>query len=241
MCGRFTLKTPVNHWITNLFPQFAEHVTEMTANISQTASRYNIAPTQEILVMPQCISGSVPKMETMRWGLVPAWADSLTSGYTLINARSESLAEKPTYKQALSQRRCIILADGYYEWQSPPAGSPKNTKKLPFWIHGYNDEPLAFAGLWAENNKIVRDQTVRSVTIITTASNEDTQSVHDRMPAMLRSAEARQLWLDLEWDNRDELLELLRPAPTGTLKLHEVSTQVNVARNDTATMIEPID
>jgi putative SOS response-associated peptidase YedK len=178
----------------------------------------------------------------MRWGLVPAWADSLSAGYNMINARSESISEKPSFRPSLVNKRCVVLADGYYEWKKL---SPKT--KEPYWIHTLGERVFAMAGLWAENRKISCNATdpvgILSATIITTASNKDVADVHDRMPAILQKEQQIAAWLDPALNNAesiDRLLGQLRPSPLGQLKLRRVSTLVNSTANDQADLLNSV-
>jgi putative SOS response-associated peptidase YedK len=242
MCGRFTLKTPVAQWLSSLFPELAGAATEIAGVLhavspSAVQPRFNIAPTQDIVVVTQFEADPSASFQTMRWGLVPHWADSLSAGYNMINARCETLTQKVTFKSALAANRCVVIADGYYEWQKPPASAASKSTKQPYWIHRPAERPFAMAGLWAENRKAVADRVVRSATIITTESNADTQSVHDRMPVILDSQYAIQRWLDRELTHPDEITAMLRPSPPGTFELRPVSTRVNVPRHDGAELI----
>ncbi len=244
MCGRFTLKTPVADWLADLFPTWLK-VTELGSAFGSTLesgtgelarARYNIAPSQQIVVA-YCSELGVPMFASMRWGLVPVWADSLSAGYNMINARSESLAEKPSFRQSLISKRCVVFADGYYEWKKV---SQKN--KEPYWIHTAGERVFAMAGLWAENKKIQCGQgaPIRSAAIITTASNADVIDVHDRMPAILFEEEHIAFWLDPSLNNDASIHCLhnqLQPSPLGALSLRRVSTLVNSPSNDRAELL----
>jgi len=241
MCGRFTLKTPVADWLVDLFPNWdadASHVAP-TAHVTLNQDRYNIAPSQQIAVV-RCDQEGRLILDSMRWGLLPRWADSLSVGYNMINARSETLAEKPSFRPSLIDKRCIVLADGYYEWKKL---SPKT--KEPYWIHTQGERVFAMAGLWAENRKIQNPvspgNAIVSATIITTESNSDVVSVHDRMPAMMLSKDQIAKWLDPTLNNVNHLellLQQLQPSETGLLHLRRVSTRVNSPANDSPENIE---
>lgn len=173
-------------------------------------------------------------LDSMRWGLVPVWADSLSVGYNMINARSETLADKPSFRPSLIDKRCVILADGYYEWKKL---TPKS--KEPYWIHTRAERVFAMAGLWTENRKIPNPvstgDSIRSTAIITTESNADVVSVHDRMPAMMLDEAHIAKWLEPSHNNTnsiDYLLEQLQPIATGLLQLRKVSSIVNSPVND---------
>jgi putative SOS response-associated peptidase YedK len=243
MCGRFTLKTPVVDWLLDLFPnQFALNPNLAFAGTSSNVfrARYNISPTQQILVLRPDTSGQL-RVDQMRWGLIPHWAEDLSIGAKMINARSETLSEKPSFKPSLANKRCLVLADGYYEWKKI---SPK--EKQPYWIHCPDEQPFMMAGLWAENRRIPivsQDSCLLSATVITTASNQDTAMVHDRMPAIIQEPSAMQAWLNLDVNPAEqpsELLALLQPAPAGTLQLRRVSNAVGKPQNDFQELIESI-
>jgi putative SOS response-associated peptidase YedK len=243
MCGRFTLKTPVANWLADLFPEWnaIEFQSESDLLASElTTPRYNIAPSQSVVVVYRKRDGELA-LSGMRWGLLPSWADALSVGYNMINARSESLLEKPSFRPALVDKRCVILADGYYEWRKLDAKT-----KRPYWIHRPGETVFAMAGLWARNSKISSADSpgpIESATIITTASNEDTQTVHDRMPAMLLSSELVSQWLDPVWNSKErvkEVVQLLQPSYPKTLMLRAVSTAVNSPKNQGPSLIEPV-
>ena len=244
MCGRFTLKTPVADWLADLFPNWNLDPVSSVENIppALTQPRFNIAPSQQILVVRTKDDGE-PIIDSLRWGLVPNWADSLAIGYNMINARSESIAEKPSFRPSLINRRCVVLADGYYEWKKL---SPKI--KEPYWIHTAGERVFAMAGLWAENRKIKdplsKNHSISSATIITTESSADVVSVHDRMPALMLNAAQIAAWLDTSLnkpDNIDRLREQLRPCSTGVLQLRRVSNRVNSPAKEEADVLDPVE
>jgi putative SOS response-associated peptidase YedK len=234
LCGRFTLKVPVAEWLRSLFPGV-----DISARFGWTTDtnspRYNIAPTQNILTLHYDSTGAL-RINPMRWGLIPFWADSAKSAYSMLNARSETLLEKASFKSLVSAHRCVILADGYYEWK---AITPKN--KQPFWIHRPNDEPFAMAGLWTTNRKAETGKEIVSTTIITMPSNDDTRDVHDRMPAILRCEHDIMDWLAVDASSPDDrIAKITQPLESGTLSLRPVSKEVNSVKSDNATLIEPI-
>jgi putative SOS response-associated peptidase YedK len=235
MCGRFTLKTPVADWLADLFPNWNDNacMTSPSADATVRHARYNIAPSQQVAVV-RCDQNGGLMLDSMRWGLVPVWADSLSVGYNMINARSETLATKPSFRPSLIDKRCVVLADGYYEWKKL---TPKS--KEPYWIHTRDERVFAMAGLWAENRKIPNPasngNSILSTAIITTESNADVVSVHDRMPAMMRNETDILKWLDPSLSNAnsiEHLLEQLQPSATGVLHLRKVSSIVNSPVND---------
>lgn len=233
MCGRFTLQTPVLDWLQCIFPSYADQWPALVAGLIKThpslcEARYNIAPTQSILCITQHTCGITPELVPMRWGLVPGWADSLRVAYTMINARSDSLTSKPTFRPLLDRYRCVVLADGYYEWRTELLRSGKELKQ-PFWIHRKDHHPFAIGGLWTQNNKIP-DGPIQSATFITTDANKDLEGVHDRMPVLFNNEQEISAWLsaDATWD---QISSMAVPAPSGTVEAIPVSTRVNSVKN----------
>jgi putative SOS response-associated peptidase YedK len=197
--------------------------------------RYNIAPTQNILTLHYDSTGAL-RINAMRWGLIPFWADSAKSAYSMFNARSETLLEKASFKSLVSAHRCVILADGYYEWKT---ATPKN--KEPFWIHRPGEEPFGMAGLWTTNHKVEPGKEVTSTTIITIPSNDDTREAHDRMPAILRSEHEIVDWLtNNALTTEERIAKITQPFESGSLLLRSVSKVVNSVRSDDANLIKPI-
>jgi putative SOS response-associated peptidase YedK len=230
-------------WLLEFFPAYANIWPASIRGIIKThpgicQARYNIAPTQPVLVVRQFAEDSQPQLEAMRWGLVPPWADSLKIAYSMINARCETLEEKPTYKHLLDQGRCVLLADGYYEWKQMlgPGASAKQqaANKQTYWIHRPESRPLALACLWTSNHKALEGgpnpEPLLSTTIITTDAGVDTRSVHDRMPVVLQDEKAVSRWLS-ETAHWQSVKELLGPASTGTLQPTRVSSKANSVRN----------
>lgn len=217
MCGRYTLK----HSTEEVAARFA--VQQIAFDLEP---RFNIAPGQPIAVITQGQNGATdaPRvLDGFKWGLVPSWAKDAAIGNRMINARSETLLEKPSFRTALKRRRCLIPADGFYEWKRD--GNAKGATKQPMRIHESKDELFAFAGLWEEWKQPDGD-ILRTATIITTAPNVLMSGIHDRMPAIL-SRDDEDFWLDAEPEEAPELLKLLRSYPDEKLLAHPVSTQVN--------------
>ena len=223
MCGRYTLRTLAAE-LAEFFDLFRDPV---------WAPRYNIAPTQSVLVVRQALHASHREAVSMRWGLVPSWSKSLT-GPPLFNARSETVAEKPSFRAAFKRRRCLIPADGFYEWQ---VISPK--QKQPHYITLRSGSPFAFAGLW-ETWQPPQGPPVDSCTVLTTSANSFMQPLHNRMPVIL-SPDEYPLWLDPELTEPDPLLPLLDQYPSGELSAHPVTTLVNSVRNDSSELIVPTE
>ncbi|MBN1991911.1 MAG: SOS response-associated peptidase [Anaerolineae bacterium] len=222
MCGRFSLATNQK----KLAESFAEFKLP-----EEMAPRHNIAPSQPVAVVANNGQGQV---EFFQWGLVPAWAKDPAVGNRLINARSETLAEKPSFKNAYKRRRCLVLADGFYEWRK----EPNSKAKTPMYIQLLSKEPFAFAGLW-ESWHGADGSHLLSCTIITTTPNELMADIHNRMPVLL-PPETYPLWLDPAERNPAELKELLKPYPAAQMIAYPVSKVVNNPRNDTPDCITPL-
>ena len=214
MCGRFTLHSRLNL----LLQQFALQAGP------DWAPRYNIAPTQSVPIVRLSAADGKREMTLMRWGLVPSWAKDISIGNRMINARAETVATKPSFRAAFKRRRCLVPADGYYEWQKTVTG------KQPYYIHLRDDTPFAMAGLW-ESWHADQEDTLDTFTIITTDANRATCHIHDRMPVIL-DPDDYPLWLDPEFEGREALQTLLRPYESDELQLDPVSTHVNSPRND---------
>ncbi len=196
--------------------------------------RYNIAPSQPIVCVLRLATGRLRQIARLRWGLVPSWADDLAIGHRMINARGETIDRKPSFRNAFASRRCLIPADGYFEWKQAADG------KQPYLIERSDGGVFAMAGLWEANSKIAADGSViRTCTVITTDANRATREVHDRMPVIL-DPDDHDLWLDPAVHDQEPLKSLLRPAPDELLRLTPVSRHVNSPRNDDAQCVEPV-
>jgi len=185
--------------------------------------RYNLAPTQTVLAVRQVEAGQKPRGVLLRWGLIPSWADEPNMGSRLINARADTAATKPAFRAAFKHRRCLILADGFFEWQR------RNKHKQPYHIRLRDGRPFAFAGLWEHWGGA--DPPVESCTIMTTDANEAVMPLHDRMPLIL-PPEVHERWLDPEVQDRAEVESLMKPYPSKDMILVPVSQRVNNVRND---------
>ncbi len=219
MCGRFTLKTPAHRWVQELFPEYE------VLGVTETRPRYNVAPTQHILTITPAEEVGRLRVVPMRWGLIPSWSEDMSIGARMINARSETVHEKPSFKKSFAARRCIIPTDGYYEWLR------EGNSKRPFWIHRPDEGVIAMAGLWEANRRIQPEEPLLSATIITTSANKVTSAVHDRMPVVLLGNELKR-WLDPNLEDVVLLRTMLKPAPDDLLITTEVTSHVNNARND---------
>jgi putative SOS response-associated peptidase YedK len=222
MCGRFTLM--VNP------AEAQETFTEYTFP-ERFAPRFNIAPTQPVLVIPNDDQNTA---DFFIWGLIPMWAKDPSIGSRLINARGETLEEKPAFRGSLKHKRCLILADGFYEWKGAPGRKTKN----PFFIHMKDRKPFAFAGLWDSWNGPDGSQ-VKSCAIITTLPNELITIIHNRMPAILHPRDYAK-WLDPSSQTPDQLKPLIKPFPAEMMNAYPVSTLVNTPSNDTPELILPV-
>jgi putative SOS response-associated peptidase YedK len=219
MCGRYTLKTPVEA----LAREFG-----VTGPLPDLAPSYNVAPSRPVAAVLS--GGGDRRLELLRWGLVPAWADDPEIGSRMINARAETAHEKPSFRKAFRERRCLILADGFYEWQKVPAG------KQPFHVRMKDGRPFAFAGLWETWNR--EGEEVRSCAIITTEPNDLMAEIHNRMPVIL-SPEDHDFWLDPDVGDVEPLRALLAPYPPEEMEAYPVSRHVNRPTNDDERCIRP--
>ena len=227
MCGRYTLTGRIEDLL--LHYGLGEMGEELLADY---LPRYNIAPTQLVPAILRAEDGS-PSLELLRWGLVPAWADDPAIGNRMINARGETVASKPSFRSAFSKRRCLLPADGWYEWRKLAGG--KN--KQPYHIALASGDPFAFAGLWEQWTPKSGGEALRTCTIITTVAAPAIRPIHDRMPALL-TEQGRDAWLDLQAD-RESLQGLLRPYPGEELRAYPVSRLVNAPANDRPECVEP--
>ena len=221
MCGRFTLTVDPAE-IADTFGSFTFP--------TQFAPRYNIAPTQPVLAVP---NDAKNKADFFIWGLIPSWAKDPSIGNKLINARGETVAEKPSFRGGFKYKRCLILADGFYEWKTQPGAKTKT----PYFIHMKDRQPFAFAGLWDEWQS-PEGSALRTCTIITTEPNELMSSVHNRMPVILDPKDY-DLWLDAAPQTPDKLFHLIKPFPADGMSAHPVSTLVNKPGNDRPECVVP--
>ena len=221
MCGRFTLTANPAEveetFSTYTFPQ-------------QFAPRFNIAPTQPVLAIPNDDQNTA---DFFVWGLIPMWAKDPSIGNRMINARGETLEEKPAFRSSLKYKRCLILADGFYEWK----GAEGKKVKTPFFIHMKDRKPFAFAGLWDSWNS-PDGSLVKSCTIITTEPNELTGIIHNRMPVILHPRDYAK-WLNPSPQTPDQLKPLLKPFAADLMDAYPVSTLVNTPANDRPELVVP--
>jgi len=197
---------------------------------TQLPLRFNIAPTQEVAAVRQA-QGQPRRLDNLRWGLIPFWAKDTKIGARMINARGETVAEKPAFRSAFEKRRCLILSDGYFEWKK------EGSKKQPFYIRMADDRPFAFAGLWEKWRGDGEAEPLETCTVITTTANDLTQPIHERMPVILGPNDY-QPWLDRKNSKREQLEYLLQPYPSSEMKVERVSMHVNNVRNDDPQCLE---
>lgn len=222
MCGRFS------------FTQSEKIVAEIfqLASVPTLSPRYNIAPTQPV---PTVLVDSDDKnrhLKMLRWGLIPSWSKDIKIGAKLINARAETVAEKPAFRSAFKRRRCLILADGFYEWQE------QQGKKQPFYFRLQDGKPFAFAGLWERWEK-GEDEAIASCTILTTESNELMRPIHHRMPVILDPKDYDK-WLDPEVQKPESLQSLLQPYKSEEMTFYPVTAKVNNAKTDSPDCIKKV-
>ena len=198
----------------------------------QVLPRYNIAPTQQITVVTN--SRKENHLTTMKWGLIPPWASSQSIGSRMINARAETLLERRSFRNAFLHRRCLIPADGFYEWMT---AAPK---RIPMRIILPNANLFAFAGLWEAWHNPVTGTWIKSCSVITTSANDLMRSIHNRMPVILKSTDEAS-WIDSSTQDVDTLKQLLQPYDQVKMDAYEVATLVNSPRNDTVDCIARVN
>ncbi|MBE9137894.1 SOS response-associated peptidase [Nodosilinea sp. LEGE 07088] len=225
MCGRFSL---------NQTGETLAEVFQLQA-VPPVFPRYNIAPSQPLAAIVTTPAAPTPQVDFRLWGLIPSWAKDPTIGQRLINARAETVAEKPSFRAAFKRRRCLILADGFYEWQ---AQANRKTKQ-PYYIFLNGHQPFAFAGLWEHWSDPVSGGELETCTILTTAANELMAPIHNRMPVIL-APEDYAPWLDPGYDQPQVLQAMLRPYDSGAMERYPVSTLVNKPQNDLPDCIAPL-
>jgi putative SOS response-associated peptidase YedK len=222
MCGRFTL---------TLDPGELQEILDLGPFVHVVQPRYNIAPSQPVPIVKDSQKREV---ELYRWGLVPSWAGDPKIGYRMINARSETAHEKPSFRAAFKRRRCLILADGFFEWRAEQKAGPKT----PYLFKLKNDDPFTFAGLY-EHWQAPQGGELHTCTILTCKPNELVKQYHNRMPVML-GAKERWTWLEEEAP-QDTLLDLLGPYPADEMKCYPVSKMVNSPNNDSPEVLNPVE
>lgn len=222
MCGRFVQYSN---------PEVYASQFDLDA-ICEVAPRYNVAPTQPVRAVRQTEDGK-RELVPLRWGLVPSWSKGPDSRFSMINARAETVSSKPAYRNAFKHRRCLIPAEGFYEWKAGKGG------KTPFLIHRADSQPFAMAGLWERWRKD-DGEALESCTIIVTDANDTVRRIHERMPVIL-GAEDYADWLAPDNKDANGLLAMLRPSDPTLLAMHEVSRQVNSPRYDGPELVEAVE
>ncbi len=222
MCGRFSLSASAS----DLIQQFN------LAGLPAWRPRYNIAPMQEVLTVLKMSDAPERQAHLLHWGLIPPWSEGPAVGSLMINARAETVATKPAFRRAFKERRCLVLADGFYEWQRRERG------KQVSYIRLRDSRPFAFAGLW-ERWAPPDGQPIDSCTILTTVANDLVRPLHVRMPVIL-APEEYDLWLDPNIQDQEQLQSLLCPYPAEEMLAYPVSTRVNNSGIDTPQCTEPL-
>jgi len=224
MCGRYRLSRR---------KQIIEEHFDSVSGEEDWSPRYNVAPTQPVPIIRQHLKEPRRELSLVRWGLIPSWAKDVSGAAGMINARSETAATKPAFRDALTSRRCLVPADGFYEWAR--AGKIKQ----PFCFEVNEGELFAFAGLW-ERWKDASGNWIKSCSILTTTPNAVTSAVHDRMPVIL-NPDDYDLWLDPAFGDVASVSEMLRPYDARVMRCYPVSTRINQATNDDAECAEPVE
>jgi len=222
MCGRFTLRAPASA-VAEQFALF---------DVAPFQPRFNVAPTQPVAVVRRmAVEEPQRELAWLRWGLIPGWAADPAIGARMINARAETAAQRPAFRAALGRRRCLVVADGFYEWQK--AGP----RKQPYFLRLRDDRPFGFAGLW-ESWEGPEQAAIESCTILTTEANELVRPIHDRMPVIVAPADYER-WLDPGVQGAEAVRPLLRPYPSEAMMAYPVGPRVNSPARDDPACIQP--
>lgn len=223
MCGRYVQYTPINE-LAAIF--------DASIHVDTWRPRYNITPGSMVLACRLRDDGQ-RDIVALHWGLIPSWSKDRKLGFRTINARAETVADKPAFRAAFKRRRCLIPADGYYEWRATESG------KQPYFFSSRDGRPFAFAGLWEQWTDRETGEQLQSCTIIVTEANQRLRSIHDRMPVVL-GVDDYATWLGPESKDRERLLALLQPADPDAIEAYAVDRRVNSPANDDPSLIEPI-
>jgi putative SOS response-associated peptidase YedK len=223
MCGRFTLATPEQ----DIAQQFS------LTDVPHLAPRYNIAPTQPVAAVRLKREGGGRELVMLHWGLIPFWADDPKIGNRMINARAETVEEKPSFRNAFRRRRCLVLADGFYEWKK------QNGWKQPYYVRMEDGRPFAFAGLWEFWKDDETETAIESCTLLTTQPNGVVRPIHARMPVILQPRDYA-LWLDVDTTDIERLKGILTPYPAEGMDAYPVSRRVNKPAHEGPELIEPL-
>ena len=220
MCGRFSRRMTTE--------EIAESF-EAGQILCGLEPSYNVAPSQDVFAI---INGKDRKLVSFKWGLIPYWSKDPSIGYKMINARAESISEKPSFKLPLKSKRCLIIADGFYEWRK------ERKNKIPMFFHLKSHKPFGFAGLY-DNWTSIDGEKISTFTIITTDANELMKQIHYRMPVILPK-EKESIWIDSNIHDIDILLPILKPYDSNLMEMYEVSRFVNSPKNNSKECIQPI-
>lgn len=223
MCGRFEI-----HSAREIIAQ----VFQLGPAAFDVIPNYNVAPGQDVAMVVH--DGTQNRLRSCRWGFVPSWSKELKTGYKMINARAETVAEKPSFKKAFVNQRCLIVADGFYEWRASGQGKGKE----PVYVRLRSREPFGFAGLYSVWHS-PEGEDICTCTIIVTAANDLLRPVHDRMPVIMPKTD-HAAWLDPGQQDPARLQQLLTPRSDAELELYDVSPKVNSARNNSPDLIRPL-
>ena len=221
MCGRYVLASELKA----IAKRFGVEAAELALS-----SRYNVAPSQE---MPVVLHKEINQIQLMRWGLIPFFAKEAKIGYSMINARSETVVEKPSFRKPIKSQRCIVPANGFYEWKK------SNTEKVPYFIHLKNSPLFGFAGLY-DQWKDPTGKDILSYTILTTEANDLLRPLHERMPVIL-TPEEEEAWLDTEKYPVNDVVGFLKPYPADQMEAYTVSKNVNSPRTDSPDLINRVE
>jgi putative SOS response-associated peptidase YedK len=222
MCGRFTLHIP------------PEQLIEIFGLLEMPVipSRFNIAPSQQVAVIRSIADGH-NRLDFLRWGLIPSWAKNPSIGSRMINAKCETVHEKPAFRHAIKFRRCVVVGSGFFEWLQ------EGKRKVPLYVRLKDGSPMCFAGIW-EHWKSPEGELIESCSILTTTSNSLVAPLHDRMPVLLHR-KSFPLWLDREITDPEKLKNLYQPYPSDLMEMYPVSPLVNSPRNDSPDLIEAVN
>jgi len=238
MCGRYVSTAGPDR-----IAAYFDTVLPTEAVVESLGQNYNVAPTQDVYAVVATGEGTA-RVDAFHWGLIPSWAKDRKVASRMINARAETLAEKPAFRSLFAKKRCIVPMDGFFEWRPGAPDGPRNAKglplKQPLFIHRRDGEPLAVAALWTawQDPDDPEGRFLHSTTLITTAANDTMRPVHDRMPAIL-VPEHWEHWLDPANQDTASLSGLLDGGPVELLTMHPVTTDVNNVRNNRPGLIEP--
>ena len=228
MCGRYSLIAGADQLALRF---------DFDVGALNLSPNFNVAPSQSVLTVRAAEGPGAERRNReaalMRWGLIPSWAKDKSIGYKMINARAETVAERPSYRTALQRRRCLVIADGFYEWQR------EGKARRPMRITLQSGEPFAFAGLW-ETWRDPEGERLQSCTIITTTPNELVRPIHDRMPVIL-PPDLEPLWLDPDVKDAAVLSNILAPYPADAMQAYEVSALVNTPSNNNPDVIRRVE